>query len=442
MSGAIPAAAIAWALNAYYRKTRPSYGRVHSGAVQTPPRTPGYNLRPIARRVPVPPPRGHNHTASGRGQHTQVIVARNHRGSGSRTSTKSKKRKKTSPAQRQARKTKKVVKRAISQYFKFNHGPKMTVELYQKYATAIVGGLVSVTTTGLLNSAFEEQAHAFLPVFTNSQMTKEFRINESTSGAGSLGILDPPGQEIYSAGVKTAYTMNWIKNSEQIVIDNLLFRLYLSNTADTKLKLRVVEWVCNDSSNIDPMTRCTSLYNQQRCFDSDTGYPTAGNIAAANLFKQPPFSMAMVPEFTKFWKKGSFHRTLELLPGESAEVVIPFSKIMWNQAKILKESDAAGPEEYQKNISRMIQVNTVGQVGYDASVSKVAAFQATQLNYRVVKKLTAHRMDTWGRDKRNYQLNFVTGATGFTYQSVAVAENQATVTGPVSSQFYTTAVTD
>lgn len=441
MSSAATFAALSWAANQYLKANQLDFG-VPGGVVNVRKR-PRVNqealmYEQVQKQIRRDPPAQHKHISHG--EHTEKLIGKRQRGKGGRTRTKSKRRKKQRSSNKGVTgKTKKYVKRVVGEYMKFNHGPKMTIELYQKYFlnTASTG-----VTTGILNSAFEEQAHAFLPLFVYSQMTQEFRINEATGGAGSLGILDPPGQEIYSGGVKTAYTMNWVKNTEQIVIDSLTFRLYLSNTADTKMKLRINEWVCNDSSNMDPVARATLLYNQQRCFDTSLGYPNAGNIASGNLFKQPPFSMGMVPEFGKFWKKGSFHKTIELLPGESLEVVIPYKKIMWNQAAILKESDSSGPEEYQKGISRMIQLTTIGQVGYDASVAKVAAFQATQLNFQCIKKLTAHRMDTWGRDKKNYQLNFSSNETNFTYGGTAVTEAQVSVTGPVSSEFYATETTD
>lgn len=438
MNYVAPVLSTAYALNRYYR----------SGAVQK-----GSPLRRIKQLAKVAgtamqiqnawkghAPRHPQKKSFHSGGHTQKVVARREKGRGSTSKSASKRViKKGNRKIGVPRQTRKYVKKTIKNYLKFNHGPKMTIELFQKYA---LDTTAAVNAYGILNSAFEEQAFAFMPIFVNSQMSQEFRINEATAGAGSLGILDPPGQEIYSGGVKTAYTMNWVKNTEQIIIDSLTFRLYLSNTADTKLKLRIVEWVCADSSNIDIVTRATTLYNQQRCFDTSLGYPTAGTIANSNLFKQPTFNMAMIPEFNKFWKKGLFQRTVELLPGESMEIVIPYSNIVWNQAKILKESDAAGPEEYQKGISRMIMLNTIGQVGYDASANSVAAFQATQLNYRAIKKLTAHRMDTWGRDKRNYQLNFVSTETNFTYAGTGVTEAQQSVTGPVKSEFYNTETTD
>ena len=66
------------------------------------------------------------------------------------------------------------------------------------------------------------------------------------------------------------------------------------------------------------------LYQGQRIFASGTGYGFSGGTAAANILKHPGYALEKTPELWRFWKKGSFHREFELMPGESIVIKYPF----------------------------------------------------------------------------------------------------------------------
>lgn len=307
------------------------------------------------------------------------------------------------------RRVKPMVKRMIKKEFKYIPGPKMTMELFQKYAMNPTTG---VDQNGSLSATSNNVAHHFVPLFTNDQMNAEFILGESGAtetvtggGFNRSGILDPGS--LYDF-VTNQDATNHIKDRELIMIDELQCTFYITNTEDTKVNLWVQEWVCNESTDVPLPTRVADLYNKQPFIFGDsstktiTGYPTQSAVAADNIFKQPNFVIGKIGGVSKYWKKGSFKYFVELKPGESYHLKIPYKNIKWDKGKFYNENETVSASfEYHKGISRLIQLSVRGNTGKD-SVTGESHFQACGVNWQLLKKLTAHRVDLFKVKPKQY----------------------------------------
>jgi hypothetical protein len=314
-----------------------------------------------------------------------------------------------------------AIKKCVKNYVKFSHGAKAEVELWQKY---YLNTSSTVTTDGNLSCSPDNLNHAFIPLFSDDVMNDEFRIGENaTSNPNKFGIIDPP-PDVNSGGAGAA-NVNLIKDRESIYIDSYLVRLYITNPADTKVMIFLTEWVCQDESDQDIVSKATDLYNKQQYFVLNS-LPA---VASVNLFKQPNFQANKVPHLAKFWKRGKFFKKLELKPGESAEVFVPYNKMVWNQAKLEDTDEDNTQQNYHKGLSRFIQITIRGEVGQ--STNGESFFQAAEVNFQIMKKIVAHRMDRFAMEARRYIVNptLVTS-----YEGTAVSETRPTtpVANPTS----------
>lgn len=299
------------------------------------------------------------------------------------------------------------ISKTVKNIVKYSHGPRTDVEFWQKYHlnTDNSGTATDVVQTGLIECDGDQLGHGFIPLLSDEVMASEFRTGEdAASNPNKFGILDPP-PDLNSGGAGAA-NVNLVKDREVICIDSMLCRLFISNNKDTKIMVWLVEWVCNESSDVNIVKRTVDQYNSQEFFVANGTTP----IAANNLFKQPNFLIGKVPNIQKYWKKGKFFKKIELKPGESIEVFIPFSKIYWNQGKFQKEDGANNDEyRYHRNLSRFIQISVRGQVGFVEATPGddfgTSFFQKGGIQWQMSKKMKAHRIDRFGQEPRRYVVN-------------------------------------
>jgi len=297
----------------------------------------------------------------------------------------------------------KKIRRTINNSYKYSHGQRTTVEFWQKYhiTTANNGTTDDTRVNGYIDCAADQLGHGFIPLLSNQVMKAEFKTGEDGAATPSkFGILDPP-PDVNNGGAN-AGNVNLVKDREVICIDSMLIRLYMSNCQKKKIMIWIVEWVCNESTNLNIVARTTDLYNDQQFFRENG----AVAVAAPNLFKQPNFLISKVPHVQKYWKKGKFFKKVELKPGESMELMIPFTKIFWDLSKNRRENDDGNEYQYVKGLSRFLQISVRGQVGHDGEGEfGTSFFQKGGIQWQMSKKLVAHRIDRFGQEEKRYVIN-------------------------------------
>lgn len=286
------------------------------------------------------------------------------------------------------------------------HGRRISMELFSK-GYMYPNSPTSNSLTGHILSTVNQVFNAFIPFLCNGTMQNLFHHGETSSGTGQTGIFDPPAARVYNSGVLIGGAHNFVKAAERMMIDNYYITIDISNTNNTKVFLKVQEWICNQSSDVDIISRNWSQYNTQYFSDGlDTN--TSLNLSAASaieLFKNPGYSMSRVPGFYKYWKKGRFCKSLELLPGEEARISIPIKNLMWNQKKFLKENESGNNAyEYHKNISRFIQLRSISGLGRD-NADSISAYPIHGYNFRVNHKITCHRVEDLEPLAKSYYVN-------------------------------------
>jgi len=307
------------------------------------------------------------------------------------------------------RRVRPMVKRIVRKECSHIPGPKMTIQFHQKYC---MFPDASVSEIGACDANADEFGHVFIPMFTDGQMSAEFKLGETRGtenvtgeGFNRAGILDPPNLRDYVLGQEVT---NQVKDKELIKIDSMVVTLYITNTQDTKCNLWLQEYVCNDSTDVPFPTRVHRLYSDQPFLSTGTaeaeipGYPEIVETSSSNLWKQPGFSVSKVTGVAKYWKKGSFKGFVELKPGESYHVKIPYKNISWDRAKFYQENESLnGRYEYHKNISRFIHIGVRGNTGRD-SETDVAHFQKCGVSWQIMKLMTAHRVDIFKPVKKQF----------------------------------------
>lgn len=300
----------------------------------------------------------------------------------------------------------------------FTHGHRTTIELFNvnTWGPGITG---SVSTSGFNDIPVNQAGHRGIYILHASQMEVDFKIGENQSGSWESGILDPPPTTVYSAGLLSAYTHNFIKKLEGIFIDKLMLRIYIADTKMAKFRLQIQEWVCNESCDIGFYKRAYQCYQMQpHTIDNGTtanqkteGYVGYSGLGLANeeaLFSTPTFDVSKIPGFKKYWKRGLFSKMTVVEPGQELDIKVPYRKIFWNRAKFFKEPGLAATAvdtnmyEYQKGITRFFEIKTVGLIGRAEANTNYTALSRHGYNIGYQRTLTAHRSDMWGLPKYQY----------------------------------------
>ncbi|AJP36470.1 putative capsid protein [Avon-Heathcote Estuary associated circular virus 26] len=323
------------------------------------------------------------------------------------------------------KKVRKYVKKAVNDKTKYTQGPGARIELYNTFHLDTGN---SVIQTGQFGSSPGDSNHAFIPFFTDTVMNTEFRIGNNPVG-DDAGMLDPPPAFNASSGASVQY----IKDNESIVIDHYSATFFMTNTSDTKAMFHIQEWVCNRDSDVNIVVRTTEQFNNQT-WRNDPGFATIVPVSSTNLFKQPNFEISKVPGISQYWKKGSIKRQFELMPGESIELSLPFGKKYWNLQRFNDQNETlTGRFEYHKNLSRYLQVSVRGSVGFSADTPPKSSFQGTNVYYKVLKTMIAHRVDRFGQQPKRYRIIGNPSEVVSSFNGTAVDLGRPAITEPVES---------